>query len=179
MSSNAHADVRNAQPFRFTHSNVQTTRVQRSGATVILSTERKSSNKRTSTPPPMTPKRGSGVSVSKQPIPVSKQPIPLYHLVRTRDASIIFFEANKSDLLCIPGSCQAAGWMKFSCDPGGGSTKWTPWRPIETPRVKMQSMRHSDTTRGKELKMKVMREMLSRLINLFIQTLMDQEELEV
>jgi hypothetical protein len=43
----------------------------------------------------------------------------------------------------------------------------------------MQSMRHSDTTRGKELKMKVMREMLSRLINLFIQTLMDQEELEV
>ena len=123
MSSNAHADVRNAQPFRFTHSNVQTTRVQRSGATVTLSTERKSSNKRTSTPPPMTPKRGSGVSVSKQPIPVSKQPIPLYHLVRTRDASIIFFEANKSDLLCIPGSCQAAGWMKFSCDPGGGSTK--------------------------------------------------------
>lgn len=60
--------------------------------------------------------RGSGVSVSKQPI-------PLYHLVRTRDALIIFFEANKSDLLCIPGSCQAAGWMKFSCDPGGGSTK--------------------------------------------------------
>eukprot|EP00985_Skeletonema_marinoi_P027959 scaffold23629_cov117-Skeletonema_marinoi.AAC.1 len=35
----------------------------------------------------------------------------------------------------------------------------------------MKSMRHSDTTRGKELKMKVMREMLSRLINLFIQTL--------
>jgi hypothetical protein len=66
MSSNAHADVRIAQPFRFTHSNVQTTRVQRSGATVTLSTERKSSNKRTSTPPPMTPKRGSGVSVSKQ-----------------------------------------------------------------------------------------------------------------
>ena len=77
MSSNDHADVRNAQPFRFTHSNVQTTRVQRSGATVTPSTERKSSNKRTSTPPPITPKRGSGASVSKQRMSVSKQPIPL------------------------------------------------------------------------------------------------------
>ena len=75
--------------------------------------------------------------------------------------------------------------MKFSCDPGGGSTELVvnQVNPVETDwnteSVPMQSMRQSDTTRGKESKMKVMREMLSRLINLFIQTLMDQEELQV